>query len=71
MIAAMGLDHPSQLTPDHVVKRVSQTKAMTFGEIYGMWPPGMLLDGAGPERFQRLWERATPESFRPSGSRLT
>ena len=65
MIAAMGLTHPSQLHPDMVVKRVSDSRVMTFGETYPMLSPGQLLDGAAPERFQKWWERASAERFTP------
>jgi glutamate synthase domain-containing protein 2 len=65
MVAAMGLDHPSQLTPDHVVKRVSHMRVETFTEIYKPLAPNQLLQGAAPERLQRVWDLATPESFRP------
>jgi hypothetical protein len=65
MIAAMGLDHPSQLTPDHVVKRISHTVVQTYRETYSPWAPNQLLDGNAPERFQFLWDVASPDQFHP------
>ncbi|MBK8293760.1 MAG: FMN-binding glutamate synthase family protein [Solirubrobacterales bacterium] len=64
MIAAMGLEHTSELNPHQVVKRVSQEQTLTFSEIYGIFEGGpALLEGTAPERFQRFWDMAGPASF--------
>jgi glutamate synthase domain-containing protein 2 len=65
MVAAMGLDHPSQLNSSHVVKRVTHSMVQTFTEIYDPWQPDELLVGTAPDRFQVLWDLATPEVFAP------
>jgi glutamate synthase domain-containing protein 2 len=65
MIAAMGLDHPSQLSPDLLIKRVSHSRVQTFREIYDHWEENALLEGAAEPRFQQLWEVASPEVFSP------
>lgn len=70
IVAAMGLDHPSQLEPDHVVRRVSEYEVRTFGEIHPVLPSGALLDGAAPERFQRIWDAVGTDAFRPAVGRL-
>ncbi|RLE24994.1 MAG: FMN-binding glutamate synthase family protein [Actinobacteria bacterium] len=67
MVAAMGLDHPSQLTPHHVVKRVSEREVMTFGEIYSFYNADELRDGNAPARFQLMWDLADPKTFRSDG----
>ncbi|MDX2381375.1 MAG: FMN-binding glutamate synthase family protein [Acidimicrobiia bacterium] len=67
LVAAMGLDHPSQLTPNHVVKRVSAQHAMTYGEIYDMLVPGEFDARTVPSRFQRMWDVADPTTFRSEG----
>jgi glutamate synthase domain-containing protein 2 len=67
MVAAMGLEHPSGLTPHHVVKRVSQKEVMTFGEIYSFYNEEELLANAAPARFQLMWDLADPETFRSDG----
>jgi glutamate synthase domain-containing protein 2 len=64
LIAAMALDHPTQLTPHHVAKRVSERRVLTFGEIHHFFEPNTLVDGAAPERFQHMWECADPSTFR-------
>jgi Conserved region in glutamate synthase len=62
-VAAMGLDHPSQLRPHHVARRVSATEVASLDEIY----PGVrhlqLVNGEGPPRMQRYWSEATADSF--------
>jgi hypothetical protein len=65
MIAAMGLDHTSELSPHHVVRRVSQFQSLALDEIYDLVQPGALLGGAAPPRFQGFWDEASAESFRP------
>ena len=65
MIAAMGLDHTSELSPHHAVRRVTQFQALAFDEIYDMVQPGALLAGTAPARFQGFWDQASAESFRP------
>jgi len=70
MVAAMGLDHTSELTYDHVIRRVSQYEVRTFGEIHKPFDPGSLLDGTAPARFQMAWNNATTGRFRPSSGRV-
>ncbi len=65
LVAAMGLDHPSQLSPDLVVKRVSHSRVQTFRETYDYWDEGCLLDESAPARFQRLWDLASLDVFAP------
>jgi hypothetical protein len=65
MIAAMGLDHPSQLSPSIMVKRTSHSVVQSFEEIYPYFSPNAFIEGTAPERFQRLWDAASPEVFSP------
>jgi glutamate synthase domain-containing protein 2 len=65
LIAAMGLDHTSELRPYHAVRRVSEFQALAFDEIYDFVKPGALIEGTGPARFQSFWDQASAESFRP------
>jgi glutamate synthase domain-containing protein 2 len=70
MVAAIGLDHTSQLRPDLVVKRVNQFEVLTYEEIYhtAEFESSAFLAGQAPERFQRWWDRATPKSFQPQAA---
>ena len=64
MIAAMGLDHPTELGPEQVYGR-SAGRARTFNEIYEFPAPGDLLAGIGTKQLQAYWDAASPESFKP------
>ena len=63
MVAAMGLDHTSQLNPHRVVKRVSQSETLSFAEIYHTLEGPDLLDGTAPPRFQAHWNRSSSSEF--------
>jgi glutamate synthase domain-containing protein 2 len=67
LVAAMGLDHPSELTPNHIVKRVSPMRALTYGEIYHFLDSAAFLEGTAPSRFQQMWDMADPSTFRSDG----
>ena len=70
MVAAMGLDHPSELNPSLVVKRVNHSIVRTFAEIYPHYDLNCLIEGTGPERFQHLWDIADVDSFSPPTTQL-
>jgi glutamate synthase domain-containing protein 2 len=63
-VAAMGLDHPSELAPHHVVRRTSPTQVASLDEIYPFLVPDALVDGTAPERMQRYWKESSAETFR-------
>lgn len=65
LVSAMGLDHPGELRPDHVVRRVSQYEVRTFAEIHPPLQDGSLLAGTAPERFQLMWDCADTDAFGP------
>jgi glutamate synthase domain-containing protein 2 len=63
MIAAAGVDHPSEIGPDKVYRRVSHVDVLRLDEIHPPFESGALLDGSAPARFQRYWDEATAASF--------
>ena len=63
MVGALGLDNPSDLTPGHIMRRVSVEEVKTFAEIYDYLQPGALLGDAIPTEYKRYWEMADPERF--------
>lgn len=66
LVAAAGLSHPSQITPDHIMRRVSGQKALPMSRVAKFISPGSLLEGRfEDEPFERYWDMATPESFAP------
>ena len=73
MVAAMGLDHPSELNPSLVVKRVNHSIVQTFAEIYPHYDaelpdrgnrPGTLPALVGPRRRRRRSPRPPRNSIR-------
>ena len=66
MLAAAGLEHPDQLTPQHMVRRVSLTEVRPFSALHVFLAPGVLLDGRCEEGVYRdNWARASADEFDP------
>jgi glutamate synthase domain-containing protein 2 len=63
VVAATGLDHPNQLMPEHISRRVSPTDVRAYSEIYEYLQPGELVDGGGNDRWKLAWKRASADSF--------
>jgi glutamate synthase domain-containing protein 2 len=64
MLAAAGLEHPSQLAPQHLVRRVSVTEVKPFSAMHVFLRPGELLTGECPHEFYRdAWAMAQAHSF--------
>jgi Conserved region in glutamate synthase len=63
IIAAAGLEHPRDLRPWHIVRRVSPTELRTYAEIFDYLQPGDLLAGRVPDGYRRAWDAARHDSF--------
>lgn len=63
MIGAMGLEHPSQLRPWHILRRIDYTQIRNYGEIYEFLKDGELLSEPKASSFRRAWQLASAESF--------
>lgn len=64
MIAAAGLEHPSQLGPHHLVRRVSATEIRLFSQLHRFLREGELLDGTcDSEFYSASWRIANAHSF--------
>jgi glutamate synthase domain-containing protein 2 len=64
MLAAAGLEHPDQLKPHHLVRRVSATEIMPFSDLHTFIEPGALADGTCESRFYlQNWKRASASAF--------
>lgn len=66
LVAAAGLLHPSELTPDHVMHRVAPDRVVSYAEQYRFLAPGELLAGTGDRRFRDAWGAARADSFAPA-----
>jgi len=66
MLGAAGLEHPSQLGPEHILRRVSPTEVRSLSALYRFLEPGELLDHV-PEHvvFRTFWANARSDSFLP------
>jgi hypothetical protein len=66
LLSAAGLQHPDELSPRHVIRRVSETEVQSLATLHRWSQPGELLDPSRrPEHvlFRTFWAAATPESF--------
>jgi glutamate synthase domain-containing protein 2 len=64
MLAAAGLDHPEQLQPHHLVRRVSATEIRQFSQLHTFLKPGELLgDDCEDSFFATNWKRASAATF--------
>ena len=65
VIAAGGLDHPSELKAYHIMQRVGLNEVRTLDRVYEFFAPGQLLDTGPPEFLQAAWDSARTDSFLP------
>lgn len=63
MVGAMGLNNPSDLKPEHLMRRVSVEEVKTFDKIYDYLSPGQLLGPYIPESYRPYWEKADFKQF--------
>jgi glutamate synthase domain-containing protein 2 len=67
LIAAAGLTHPSQLRPDHIVRRVTPHEIRLLSTLYPTLRPGQLLDGdADAPVYRMFWSKARADTFSPA-----
>jgi glutamate synthase domain-containing protein 2 len=66
LCAAAGLDHPSKLRPWHILRRVTQTEAKHYSEIYDYVEHGELLKEPLPKDYSRAWHQAQAHTFDPA-----
>jgi len=70
LIAAAGLNHPAELKPHHLVRRVSANQVKLASALLPYLEPGQLLSEFNPETelpevFATYWPIAQAESFSP------
>ena len=64
MLAAAGLEHPDDLKPQHLVRRVSATEIAQFDQLHTFLKPGELIGGVGGDGFYATsWRRASAMGF--------
>ncbi|MEO5565460.1 MAG: FMN-binding glutamate synthase family protein [Luteimonas sp.] len=69
MLAAAGLEHPDQLGPEHILRRVSPVEVRSLAALYPFLEAGELLDGNSTDHavFREFWNVARSDSFAPPG----
>ncbi|PYG96056.1 FMN-binding glutamate synthase family protein, partial [Arthrobacter stackebrandtii] len=71
MLAAAGLEHPSELKPKHLARRVSPSEIGLFSDLHTFLKPGELLSGSiESEFYARMWQMARSDSFAPETGEL-
>lgn len=67
IMGAMGIVHPDDLHPWHILRRVSPTEIHHYGEIYEFLQEGDLLRSPLPQTYKRACEAASAETFHHIG----
>ena len=64
LLGAAGLNHPFELGPEHVIRRVSASEVRSLAMLQYWLKPGELLAGV-PELpvYQVFWATARPDTF--------
>ncbi|MFP7721425.1 FMN-binding glutamate synthase family protein [Lysobacter sp. A3-1-A15] len=66
LICAAGLEHPRQIGPEHILRRVTPTEVRSLAALYRFLEPGALLQGVPDHSvFRSFWESARSDSFAP------
>jgi glutamate synthase domain-containing protein 2 len=64
MLAAAGLEHPDQVKPHHLARRISATEIKRFSDIHMFLEPGCLINGELTTGvYADNWRRASTQSF--------
>ena len=66
LLCAAGLEHPSELGPEHILRRVSPFEVRSLGALYSFIAPGALLDGTADHAvFREYWAESRSDAFAP------
>jgi hypothetical protein len=64
LLCAAGLTHPSELGPEHVVRRVSSNEVRSLATLHHWLKPGELLAGIPSHPvYQVFWASSRSDSF--------
>ncbi len=66
LLCAAGLEHPGQLGPEHILRRVTAIEVRSLAALYRFLEPGELLHGtSGHAVFRDYWAQARSDAFAP------
>jgi len=63
LVGAMGLDHPNQLGPEHLLRRQGDQRDESYRSLYAWLEPGQLLSGTPPQDWAANWAAASAARF--------
>lgn len=63
LVAVAGLNHPEELRPWNIQRRISSTEVSTYFDIYNYLCPGDLINDNIPPALKRAWDISTPHQF--------
>ncbi|MEM7028061.1 MAG: FMN-binding glutamate synthase family protein [Chloroflexota bacterium] len=63
IIGAMGIHHPQDLRPWHIMRRISPTDIKHYGEIFEFIEDKDLLAEPLPKTYERAWRAASADHF--------
>jgi len=64
LLGAAGLSHPSELGPEHVIRRVSANEVRSLSALHHWLQPGELLAGIPQSPvYEVFWRNARPDTF--------
>ncbi|MEM5518495.1 FMN-binding glutamate synthase family protein [Henriciella sp. AS95] len=66
VVGAAGCSHPNELTPRHIMHRVTEDIAKPGHRAYELLEPGTLLTEPGETHLAREWDLAQADSFEPA-----
>ncbi len=67
MIGAAGIEHPKDLKPWHIHRRMDEFNVRHYGEVYDYLKPGDLLGDDLPDNFARAMCACSPDTFAYAG----
>jgi glutamate synthase domain-containing protein 2 len=66
LLAAAGLHHPSELGPEHVIRRVSSNDVRSLATLHHWLVPGELMDEVPSHPvYTAFWEASRADTFEP------
>lgn len=66
ILASVGVKHPSELEPHHLMHRTGPEKAAPMDQVQAFLPKNALLDAPDDTIYADWWRAAQADSFRPA-----
>ena len=71
LLESAGLAHPSELGPEHIIRRISSKQVRSLASLHSWVRPGDLLEGVYRQPvFRRFWTAARHDTFAPDAAVL-